>query len=268
MPEFKKAAFSLKPGEVTPDVVSSPQFGYFIIKLDDVKSSLPADFEKNKAKYIGDIKQQQAQEKYQELMTSLKDGAKIEVKDPSLAGDRAFALASRMGTPGQSQPKFQEALTDYQTALKSSLPVMQKAAINAAMGQIYQSLHQTAPAITAYETALKSQDDPALEMTLGRLYQQTQDKDNAVTHYGKASQLAWNDQSTHLQLLMNFQQLGRPDLASKESDWLKQYAKAHPAPGGNPGGLPMMPPGPGSARPAGAVHISPPGKPMPVKPPQ
>ena len=56
IPEFKKAAFSLKPGEVTPDLVVSPQYGYFIIKLDAVKTALPADFEKNKAKYLAQIK--------------------------------------------------------------------------------------------------------------------------------------------------------------------------------------------------------------------
>ncbi len=141
-------------------------------------------------------------------MTSLKNSAKIEVKDPALAGDRAFSQASRLGNPAQSQPKYQEALTDYQKALKSNPPVLEKAAINAALGQVYQTLHQTAPAIAAYGEALKSRDDPALEMTLGQLYMQTHDKDNAVTHYQKASQLAWNDQSTHLQLMMNFPAAG------------------------------------------------------------
>ena len=50
VPEFKQAAFSLKPGEITPDPVAVPQYGYFVIKLDAVKSNLPADFDKNKAK--------------------------------------------------------------------------------------------------------------------------------------------------------------------------------------------------------------------------
>ncbi len=44
VPEFKQAAFSLKPGEVTPDPVASPQFGYFIIKLDAVKSEPACGF--------------------------------------------------------------------------------------------------------------------------------------------------------------------------------------------------------------------------------
>ena len=99
-PEFKQAAFSLKPGEITPDPVASPQYGYFIIKLDAVKSSLPADYAKNKAKYIDAIRQQKAQDKYQALMTGLKAAAKIDVKDPALAGDRALAEAAQQGNPG------------------------------------------------------------------------------------------------------------------------------------------------------------------------
>ena len=250
--EFKKAAFSLKPGEVTPDVVVSPQYGYFIIKLDAVKTALPADFEKNKAKYLGQIKQQRAQDKYQAMMTSLKDSAKIDVKDPALAGDRAFAKAGQSGL--QSQPKYQEALADYQKALKANPPVLEKAAINAALGQVYQGLHQTPQAITAYEAALASRDDPSLEMTLGKLYLDNKDNAKAVTHFQQASQLAWSDQGTHIQLISYFRQAGRADLSTKELDWLK----AHPSPGapGGMSGMPGAPSGVPAGRTAGSVHVT------------
>ena len=240
VPEFKQAAFSLKPGEITPDPVSSPQFGYFVIKLDAVKSDLPADFEKNKAKYIDQIRQQKAQDKYQALLASLKTAAKIDVKDPALAGDRALAQAEQSGNPAQAQPKLEAALASYQEALKGNPPALQKASLETALGQVYQSLHQTPQAITADEAALSTREDPALEMTTGQLCLQAKQNAQAVTHFQKASQLAWNDQSTHIQLLQAFQQAGRPDLAAKEGDWLKQYAKAHPAP--PPGsGIPGMP---------------------------
>ena len=258
VPEFKQAAFSLKPGEVTPDPVQSPQYGYFVIKLDAVKSSLPADFAKNKATYINAIRQQKAQDKYQALMTSLKAAAKIDVKDPALAGDRALAEAGQAGNPAASQPKLQAALADYQQALKANPPALEKASLNAALGQVYQSLRLFPQAITADEAALALRPDPALEMTTGQLCLQANQKDQAVAHFQKASQLAWNDQSTHIQLLQMFQQAGRTDLAAKEGDWLKQYAKAHPAPAG--GGLPGMPGAPmpsGAApQPAGEIHVA------------
>jgi len=260
-PAFKKAAFSLKPGEVTPDLVVSPQFGYFIIKLDSAKTDLPADFEKNKAKRLAQIKDERAKAKYQEMLTSLKDSAKIDVKDPALAGDRAFSQAGRQGA--LSMPKYQEALTDYQKALKGSPPATEKATINAALAQVYQALNQTPQAMAAYEEALKFRDDASLEMTLGNLYLQNKQNDKAVAHFQQASSLAWNDQSTHIQLMMNYRQAGRPDLAAKETDWLKQYAIAHPAPGG-PNGMPVMPGAPGGVppsgvpvgQPAGSVHVT------------
>lgn len=270
IPEFKKAAFSLKPGEVTPDLVVSPQFGYFLIKLDAVKTDLPADFEKNKAKYLAQIKDERAKAKYQEVLASLKDSAKVDVKDPALAGDRAFSEAGR---PGAAQPKYQEALADYQKALKAGPPATEKAAINAALAQVYQALHQTPQALAAYEEALKARDDASLEMTLGNLYLQNKQTDKAVAHFQQASSLAWNDQSTHLQLMMSYRQANRPDLAAKETEWLKQYAQTHPAPGGPSGmpGMPGMPGAPGGApptgvpagRPAGSIHVTPSAAPKP-----
>lgn len=257
VPEFKQAAFSLKPGGITPDPVASPQYGYFIIKLDAVKSSQPADFAKNKAMYVNAIRQQKAQDKYQALLTTLKAAAKIDVKDPALAGDRALAEAGQAG-PALGQPKLQAALADYQQALKANPPALQKASLNAAMGQVYQSLRQFPQAIAADEAALALRPDPALEMTTGQLCLQNKQNAQAVAHFQKASQLAWNDQSTHIQLLSMFQQAGRTDLAAKEGDWLKQYAKAHPAGAG--GGLPGMPggaaPSGATPQPAGEIHVA------------
>ena len=266
IPEFKKAAFSLKPGAVTPDLVISPQYGYFIIKLDAVKADLPPDFAKNKAKYLADIQQQRAQEKYQEVMMALKNAAKIDVKDSALAGDRAFASAGQLGNPAQSQPKMQEALADYQKALKSNVTPTEKASVNAALGQIYQGLHQTPQAIAAYSAALAARDDSAMEMTLGNLYLQNKDNANAVLRFQKASLLAWNDENTHQQLQIAFMQAGHPELAMNEKQWLARYTKAHPAPTG-PSGIPGMPPGmTGTVQPAGGIHMMPQRR--PVKPTQ
>jgi len=75
--------------------------------------------------------------------------------------------------------------------------------------------------------------------------------------------------------MMSYRQANRPDLAAKETDWLKQYAVAHPAPGGPNGmpGIPGMPGAPGGAsvngagapagRPAGSIHVMPTAAPKP-----
>ena len=271
IPEFKKAAFSLKPGEVTPDVVTSPQYGYFIIKLDAVKTALPADFDKNKAKYIAQVKDTRAQAKYQELMASLKSSAKIDVKDPALAGDLAFSEAGRSGIQGQ--PKYREAQADYEKALKANPPATARATISAALAQVDQALHQMPQAMAAYEDALKSRDDASLELTLGKMYLDDKQTDKAIPHFQQASSLAWNDQTTHIQLLTDYRQANRSDLAAKEMDWLKTYAVAHPAPAA-PNGMPGMPgvagggvpvrgAGVPTGRPAGSIHVVPSATPAP-----
>jgi peptidyl-prolyl cis-trans isomerase C len=263
-PEFKKAAFSLKPGEIVSDPVASPQDGYFLIKLDAVKVNLPADYAKNSAQYLTQIKEQRAEDKFRTDLTALKTAAKIDVTDSALGGDRAFTLAQQQ--PGQSQAKYQEAITDYQKALKDNPSNLQKAAINAALGQAYQSLRQTPQALAAYEAALVAHDDAGLELTTGQLYLQSKDNAKAVAHFQKASQLAWNDQSTHINLQGAFRQAGRTDLAVKEADWLKQYTKAHPVPS-TPSGMPNVPGMPAGARvlPAGSVHVAAPPARKPVQ---
>jgi len=271
IPEFKKAAFSLKPGEVTPDLVVSPQYGYFIIKLDAVKVALPADFDKNKAKYLAQIKDTRAQAKYQETMASLKQSAKIDVKDPALAGDRAFSEAGRSGM--QSLPKYQEAAADYQKALKANPSALETATISAALAQVYQALHQTPQAMAAYEVALKSRDDASLELTLGKMYLDDKQIDKAIPHFKQASSLAWNDQTTHIQLMMDYRQANHPELVAVETKWLKDYAQAHPAPSAS-SGMPGMPGAPGggvpvrgagipTGRSAGSIHVMPSAAPAP-----
>ena len=83
--------------------------------------------------------------------------------------------------------------------------------------------------MAAYEAALKSRDDASLEMTLGKLYLDRQaDTTRPLAHFQQASSLAWNDQSTHLQLMMDYRQADRPDLAAKETEWLKAVRQGPP----------------------------------------
>ncbi len=290
VPEFKTAAFSLKPGEVTPDVVVSPQYGYFLIKLDATKSNLPKDFDANKAKYIAQYKQQQGQQKYTELLTSLQSDPKnkIVVKDPVLRGDRALADAGRkMGDPLAAQAAYQTAVNAYQEALKNKPSSSETGQIYAGLAQAYTSLRQMPQATDAYAKALAARDDPQMRVTLGDLYQKNNDADKAVEQYQKASTLAWDDQSLHQDLMVKYAQLKRPDLAKQERDWLAKYQKEHSpmsvmggmpgAPGGMSGGpgspnitmMPNAPGGPGAptaTMPAGKISIRPTSGKVPAAP--
>ncbi len=112
VPEFTAAAIALKPGEVSSAPVKSPQFGYFIIKLDGVKDNLPKDFEKNKAQYIAQIKQQKQGAAQQAFITGLKNapGTKIVINDAGLRADRAMAQAAQDSDPVKQQADTRLAL--------------------------------------------------------------------------------------------------------------------------------------------------------------
>jgi parvulin-like peptidyl-prolyl isomerase len=249
VPEFKQAAFALKPGQVT--LVKSPQYGYFIIKLVAVRSNLPKDFSKNPAKYIDQVKQQKQQQAMQDFITGLKNAPanKIVVSDAQLRGDRTLVEASQDSDPAKQQADFRSAVADYQQALKAKPLAETAAEIQVATAQAYQGLHQTPQAIAAFQAALQTTDDPDLRMELGNLYLQSKQTGKAVEQFQQASKQAWDNQPLHQQLMMTYLQMKRPDLVAKEQDWLKKYQDRQKqmqatAPAGLPSGNIVMPAAP------------------------
>ncbi len=256
VPEFTSAAVALKPGAVSSTPVKSPQFGYFVIKLDGVKDNLPKDFDKNKAQYIAQVKQQRQGAAQQAFITGLKNapGTKIVVNDPQLRADRAMAQASQDPDPIKQQADTRAALADYQNALKANPPMSAAGEINTQIAQAYQALGQPAQAMAAYETALKNTDDAQLRLTLGNLYLQAKQPDKAAAQFQSASTQAWDDPQVHQQLAATYAQMKRPDLLRQEVQWQAQYQKRQQASAGPMGGA--LPPGVSITPPAGAQGAS------------
>ncbi len=82
VPAFEKAAFALKPGEVSEPVKT--QFGWHIIKVEDKKEAKPPTFEQVRDRLARQLVQERYRSQLTALSEALKKKARIEIKDPSL----------------------------------------------------------------------------------------------------------------------------------------------------------------------------------------
>ena len=82
VPEFSKAAFSMKPNSISEKPVKS-QYGYHIIMVTDRAAASQDPFEKVKENIKGYLANQKQIEMIDQLTESLKKNAKIEYVNPS-----------------------------------------------------------------------------------------------------------------------------------------------------------------------------------------
>lgn len=231
VPEFKSAAFALKPGQITVQPVASPQDGYFIIKCEAIRSNLPKDYDKNKASYLNTVQQTLRQQKFDAYIAVMKNdpATKIVITDARLRADQEMGFAQSAGDPGKKNLEYQAALADYKAALPTEASTQDAGEINSQIANIYETLNDPKDELPALQLAAQQTLDPQLNLKLGQLYQSTKDVKDALVAYKTASTEDWNDIGLHYQLIGIYKQLNRPDLEGTEQTWLSNYEKQQKA---------------------------------------
>ncbi len=217
VPEFLLAALPLKTGEVTPEPVLSPQYGYFIIQAVAAQDETPKDFAKNKDQYA----QQASQEKLGLLekaaLDKFQQNAKVTVNDPLL---RAY------WTLGQPNAQAGAAATraDLNTALASA-DYATKGEIYTVLAQLDASSNDTKAQIKDLNSALATTDDAQLRVALGQAYLKSGDTKSALQQFQTASSHAYSDPTVHEQLQQVYMQMKQTELAAGEVKWMQDYTK-------------------------------------------
>ncbi len=225
VPEFREALLKLGKGQVSPMVKSS--FGYHIIKVDDIRTSLPKDINKpgKKAQYLKEYTDQLIQEKFRDMMSKAQKSAKIEAIDPFVKGylsENDMMEAANKGNMPLANQKRAEAIAAYEKAAvgRDGGPV-----IYAKLALLYQQAGQDKKAVGALQQALVGRANPQMAWQLGELLMKSKKNAEALVAYQKASDNAYDAPWLRPELVQRFRTLNRPDLAAKEQARWQQWQK-------------------------------------------
>ncbi|MDX1933613.1 MAG: peptidylprolyl isomerase [Capsulimonadales bacterium] len=189
VPEFTGAALKAGVGKVYPEPVKTT-YGFHIIKLEGERpgKSLPADFDKEKQKYIDQFAERQVLQKMQAAIDAEMPSVAIVVTDPLLRAAQLQEEARKLtGDEKARNAKYEEALTELAKVNKDEDP---NGAIPQMKTAIYSAMKKNKEAIVAANEALNYGNTVEARIALAQLYLDEKDNKNALAQLAEAEKLA------------------------------------------------------------------------------
>ena len=189
VPEFDKASFSLKPGEVS-DVIKT-KFGYHILQVEERTNAHTKSLAEVKADILPIVQQQKAATAEQAYASSLADEAKKNGLDKTRAAHGLHATTTDYVAKDGVIPGVTDStnlLTDAFSATKGSAPASVSTGDGYAVYQVLDVLAPHSPTFDAYRSHI--QDDYRAEQVPLLLNAQLNKLDNRAKELGSISKAA------------------------------------------------------------------------------